>query len=32
MYGNMNHTGSGTAIDVFLFFTSIARLEYSKLG
>ena len=25
VYGNINHTGSGTSINVFSFFTSIAR-------
>ena len=27
VYGNINHIGSGTSINIFTFFTSIARLE-----
>ena len=27
VYGNINHTGSGTLINVFSFFPSIAQLE-----
>ena len=27
IYGNVNHIGSGTSINVFSFLTSIARLE-----
>ena len=32
MYGSINHTGSGTSINIFSFFTSIARLEKGNLG
>ena len=32
VYRNINHTRSGTSINVFSFFTSIARLEEGKLG
>ena len=32
VYGNINHTGSEISINAFSFFTSIAWLEYGKLG
>ena len=32
VYRNINHTGSGTSINVFSFFTSIAWLENGEFG
>ena len=32
VYRSVNHTGSGTSINVFSFFNSIAWLEKGKLG